>query len=189
MKSRAKLLPGVLALLAAAVYGCTQTDAPLEPSPGAEVQAARISGQGARSLQVLARKQPVSGDLSSAAVIGPQGGELGLPSAGLRVTFPAGAVTEAVEIRVRAVPGTGVAYEFQPHGLQFQRAVRVEQSLRGTAVEGNPSQLRLVKGIYYTGSLEDGSARASEFQPTAVFGGSVAVFSIFHFSGYLLGVG
>src|SRR5206468_1390200 len=77
----------------------------------------RSSGPG--DVQILKRTKALSGAASASGIIGPTGGSLSIPRAGVEITFAPDAVTVPTRITVTAVEGVDVAYEFQPHGLQF----------------------------------------------------------------------
>jgi hypothetical protein len=70
------------------------------------------------------------------AVVGADGATLFLPGADFSLTIPAGALSEPTAITVTASAGPFVAYEMQPHGLQFMKPVIAVQGLRTTASYG-----------------------------------------------------
>ena len=160
------------------------------------------SPKGARSARsiapgvvtVLTRDTPLATSLSASATIGVLGGTIELPGAGLTVTVPAFAVTTPTTITVTAVAGSQVAYEFEPHGLQFAVPLGVTQVLDGTSASGQG----LIPGQLFAGYFADltalnplnGTAIVSEILGVSVnLGHSRATFGIQHFSGYLLGTG
>ena len=143
---------------------------------------------------VLTRDTPLATDLSASAAIGVLGGTINLPGAGLTVTVPALAVSGPTTITVTAVAGNQVAYEFEPHGLQFAVPLVVTQVLDGTST----SRQGLIPGQLFAGYFPDlyalnplnGTATVSEILGVSVnLGHSRATFGIQHFSGYLLGTG
>ena len=84
-------------------------------------------------MDVVTWNTPVTTAQSASAQIGVLGGQISRQSLGLTVIVPAFAVTSTTTITVTAVPGNQVAYEFGPHGLQFNAPVIVRQSLAGTS--------------------------------------------------------
>jgi hypothetical protein len=105
------------------------------------------------------------------------------------MTFPPNAVRVPTSITVVAVPGTAVAYLFEPHGLVFKNAPTITQDLRGTAAFTNSSLLRDLEGAYFPeATLLDGStAVVRETRPTTVdVNGWKMRFDIDHFSGYTI---
>lgn len=143
---------------------------------------------------VLTRDVPLATSLSASATIGVLGGTIALPGAGLTVTVPALALTTPTTITVTAVAGNQVAYEFEPHGLQFPVPLVVSQVLDGTS----GSSQGLIPGKLFAGYFADlsaldplnGTALVSEILGVTVnLGHSRATFGIQHFSGYLLGTG
>jgi hypothetical protein len=121
------------------------------------------------------------------------GGVIALPSAGLRVTFPAGAVTEPVDVTVRTASARRVAYEFEPHGLVFARPVLVEQLLSGTSAASDAALRRALVATYVATGFDDradGAVDADEVLPVQLDArGRVASFEVLHFSGYQLASG
>jgi len=73
---------------------------------------------------------------SVSAVVDADGATLLLPGADFSLTIPAGALSEPTAITVTASAGPFVAYEMQPHGLQFLKPVLAVQGLRTTASYG-----------------------------------------------------
>jgi hypothetical protein len=140
-------------------------------------------------VDVLQRSEPLVHNFAAGAVIGRAGGVIRIPEAGFTMTFPANAVRVPTPITVVAVPGTAVAYLFQPHGLVFQKAPTIMQDLRGTAAFADPAILGQLEGAYFpeAGLLDGLTAIVRETRPTAVdVTGSRVRFDVQHFSGYTL---
>ncbi|WP_420127692.1 hypothetical protein [Longimicrobium sp.] len=138
-------------------------------------------------VDVLQRSEPLLHNFAAVAVIGRGGGVIRIPEAGFTMTFPPNAVRLPTPITVVAVPGTAVAYLFQPHGLAFHKAPTITQDLRGTAAFADPAVLRELEGVYFpeTGLLDGLTAIVRESRPTAVdVTGSRLRFDVQHFSGY-----
>jgi hypothetical protein len=168
--------------------GCSDSAGPVGPT------ATRLIS-GPTQMDVVTWSSPVTCPQSASAEIGVLGGELSLPSLGLTVIVPAFALTTTTTITVTAVPGSQVAYEFQPHGLQFNAPVIVRQSLAGTSAA---QQNGAFPGVLYGGYFADVSA-LNQANGTALVDEilrvsidrilGTATFSVLHFSGYLLGTG
>lgn len=141
----------------------------------------------------LQRSTPLATDISASAVVGDAGGVLVIPSAGLRVEIPRGAVRGApITITARALAGSLVAYEFQPHGKQFARALRITQDLSGTKwLETNVLAL---EAVYFKDKAQvdplTGVVTVDEVLPAALdlLRGRVS-FQVQHFSGYAVSTG
>jgi hypothetical protein len=118
---------------------------------------------------------------------------LALPSAGLTIVVPAGAVSSPTRISVTAVPGDLVAYTFEPHGIKFAKPLQATQSFG----------LLNLRSLFSTGSVSAGyfaqesdlntdsnTAKISESltADVSLLGGKVT-WEIWHFSGYLLSTG
>jgi len=129
---------------------------------------------------------------TASALIGAEGGVLSLPQTGLSVVIPAGAVSAPTLLSVSARPGQLLAYEFQPHGIQFAEPLRVVQSLGGTGLENvSASSLR---AVYFadesqvdngTGAVVPTELMNVDVNATA----GTASFMIHHFSGYMFATG
>lgn len=136
---------------------------------------------------VLQRSEPLPHNFAATTVIGRGGGILRIPEAGFSMTFPANAVRTPTQITVVAVPGTAVAYLFEPHGLVFQKAPVITQDLRGTAAFADPSLLGELEGAYFpeAAQLDGLTAVVRETRPTTVdVNGWKMRFDVQHFSGY-----
>ena len=146
------------------------------------------------TVNVLTRNSPLASAVTATATIGALGGTMTLPEAGLTISIPAFALSTPTQISVTAVAGSQVAYEFEPHGLQFTAPLVVTQVLDGTSASGQA----LIPGHLFAGYFADlsalnplnGTALVNEILGTSVnLGRSSATFSVWHFSGYLLWTG
>jgi len=142
---------------------------------------------------VLPRSTNVATGLAATGRVTIDGGVISLPAAGLRVTFPPGAVAEPVDVTVSTASAKRVAYEFEPHGLIFARPVLVEQVLTGTSAANDAALRRALVATYLaTGFVDqtDGAIVADEVLPLRFdTKGRVASFEVTHFSGYQLASG
>ena len=141
---------------------------------------------------LLKRTEPLRETLAASAVIGPRGGRLHIPAAGVRVEFPRGAVAAPTRITVTALRGDNVAYQFEPHGLVFREPVTISQSLRSTAA-WKTSLAEDLRGSYFERLIVDPSetfARSLEMRSGKLKDSKTRLeFSIEHFSGYMVSVG
>jgi len=90
-------------------------------------------------------------------------------------------------VSVTALPGSNVAYEFEPHGLVFQKPVTVAQDLGITEVLQNLLGAQGLEGAYFADAsqLGDGTVAAQEEIPATVELLRLRMtFPIRHFSGY-----
>lgn len=145
---------------------------------------------------VLKRTVPLAHDLTaSVTVAGNRGGVLRLPEAGLQVVIPAKALPSnaPLTITVTAVAGDAVAYEFEPHGIVFDRPLSATQDLSSTSWSGNTGRLTLDAAYFASPADLDvpaGTARISELFPTNVVAtGKRLHWDIPHFSGYVIVTG
>lgn len=187
-------LLGVLLLGSAALACSDLRDAPLNPESPATLGTTTTT-EVAASVGVLQRSSPLGKDVSVTADIGKLGGTMEIPEAGIKVIFPANAVTpsgrhKSVRITLTALKGSNVAYVFQPHGITFREPVTVHQDAKATDAWKNPALLGS-RGAYFssTTALSGTRAAVSEFRPTEYeLTGSKFRWTIDHFSGYLLSV-
>ena len=188
------------------VAGCG-VDGPSAPSRAAPtVVASRVVGRGIRvrplasvldTVSVLRRISPLRSDIVDTAVIGPAGGDIRIGAAGVSVHFPRGAVAVPTSIVMTAHAGWDVAYDFEPHGIQFAQPVTITQNLRGTLAVWAPSLLPSLEGAYFDNSTGNVFLDPTHLVATVKehLGGScdrrsmVLTFQIHHFSGYLVSSG
>jgi hypothetical protein len=140
-------------------------------------------------VDVLQRTTALPRGYTASAVIGRGGGTISIPEAGFSINFPGNAVKgQPTLVTVTALPGTDMAYLFEPHGLVFHNAPVITQDLRGTEVFQDPGLRAGLEGAYFPDSadLGSGTARVRETRPTTVdVNGWKMKFNVQHFSGYL----
>jgi hypothetical protein len=180
-------LPIVAALLAACGPDTTQPSALI--GTGAPVLELFDP---ALEVDVLQRSAPLLHSFAAVGVIGRDGGTLSLPEAGFSIEFPPNAVRLPTLVSVTALPGTAVAYVFQPHGVVFRRPPIITQDLRGTEAFGNPGLRSTLEGAYVPdlAMLAGLTARVRETRPTTVdVAGWKMRFDVNHFSTYVASSG
>jgi hypothetical protein len=193
---------GALALLAAAA--CAGDPTPLAPTaaPSAAVVVVSADHRSERAAAAAAptavqtallREAPLAEDVTVSRAIGPAGGTLEIPAAGLRVYVLPGALHRTTTITATALEGDMVAYEFGPHGTRFAVPLILVQSTRGTNAASLPRGT-VLQGGYFTGRemLDRGSKRARVAEVLPTFGVALddaVAFNVWHFSGYLFGWG
>lgn len=190
MRRRILLAAATTALVAAA---CVSTDNPVAP-PSAPL-APSVANQsllglgGATTVTPLHRTKALSQSLSASANIGPLGGTLAVPGAGILVVIPPLAVPKTKTITVTATAGSNVAYEFAPHGLKFNLPLIVTQNLSGTDASqtGSIDPLSLFAG-YYPDSTNVTSI-TEQLNVNVNLLDQLATFTVWHFSGYILASG
>ena len=197
---RRRILVLSTALVAVVAAACVSTDIPTAPSGPAgsvpteatEANASLTNLLGlANPIEVtpLQRTTPLASSVSTSATVGPLGGTLSLPGAGLLVVVPPLAVSSKQTITVTAVAGSNVAYEFAPHGLKFNVPLVVTQNLALTQASRNGlvSPLSLFAG-YFPDSTKPTSI-TEQLNVNVNLLNSVATFTVWHFSGYILASG
>lgn len=194
-----------LLLAAAVVNGCGSdaSTAPTTRETRLENRVHRPSDTGIidsdiDTVRVLRRPFSIAMDISASADIGPEGGEIKIKSAGAKIEFPAGALRQTTHITMVAKAGQYVAYEFEPHGIAFDKAVKVQQDLKYTLAYRR-DVANYLTAAYYTGDLNSIFvdrrklfARVSEVRRVDLdrrVNPRVAKFYIHHFSGYIMSSG
>jgi len=184
---RARKYLGALIVGASLLFvGCS--DLPTAPEPQATSPDYGLLGgllggltnQDRSEVSVLRRTVPLAEDEVVSQVIGPWGGVIRLPNAGLTVSVPFGALSTATRITVTAPAGDLVGYHFEPHGLQFQLPVTVSQDLLST----QGLELTGLKAVYFDGDLQP-TVKPLETLPLWLLR-ALGIFRIEHFSGYVI---
>jgi len=141
------------------------------------------------NVNVMQRDEPLPAPVSTSVTVGMFGGAMSLPGTGLRVIIPPLAVTRTTTLTVTAPAGSAVAYEFGPHGTRFLVPLVVMQDLTHVNMSGvNP--LQIFAGYYSSLDSGGGLASVTELLNTNVDVANLsAVFTVTHFSGYLLASG
>ncbi len=193
---RRRILLIASAFVTAIAAACVSSDSPVSP-PSAPAQPAASNANlanllglgGSTIVTPLLRAKPLEQSLSASATIGPLGGTLAIPGAGVLVVVPPLAVSSAQKITVTAVAGSNVAYEFAPHGLKFNLPLVVTQDLSATQArkEGLVSPLSLFAGYYPDSTKITSITEILNVNVNLL--NQAAVFSVWHFSGYILADG
>ena len=173
--------------------GCARDAAsPLEPTVAVpeKPNAGLLGLGGLLPVRGVLRNQPLSKDYTVKEVIDKKGGTITIPEAGLTLVVPAGAVAKKTEFKVTALQGRLVAYEFEPHGVRFDKPLQFTQDLKKVTLL-NALLSPLMDGAYFTdeGKLDQKAGRAfvSELLPATIDLLKFRVtFPIKHFSGYLV---
>lgn len=176
----------LLALAALAGCGVDRPTGPAALAPSAPNQS--LVG-GLSLLRPLQRRVPLPDDIVVSAVIGVNGGVIEIPRAGFELKVPPGAVSAPTTFRVKALEGTAIAYEFEPHGVTFQRELRATQDL--THARNVLALAPLLKAGYFADRGQIGAngltALVSElFQGTVDLRLTRFRWGIPHFSGYIV---
>jgi hypothetical protein len=97
-----------------------------------------------------------------------------------------------VTFSIKALAGSGVAYEFEPHGVTFAVPLILEQRLSDTRAKSTNAPV-LEGGHFQSRDALNQStltATVDEFLPTVIdWKNNKVSFSVSHFSGYLLASG
>jgi hypothetical protein len=186
-------------LAVASLFAVASCDSATAPAPIQSTNTANRLLLGPTTVKVVTRNTALANPISASTTVGLLGGQIYLPAAGLRVVIPALAVKAGTKITVTAVPGSQVAYEFQPHGLRFLLPLLVTQDLSKTSAANSGGLLNTVLsgGLFagYFSSVNDlnqsgGTALVSELLGVALnLSSKTATFPVFHFSGYLVAMG
>jgi len=194
-----RLLLTAAILLAAACGDSGVTTPPATPQPKKPTSGLRSTAPTTTTdvVQVLYRTKPLPRAFTASEVIGPEGGTIDIPAAGVHVRFARGAVDSKTRITMTALAGSVVAYEFQPHGLKFAAPVTVKQDLKQTEADRDPVLRAALQGSYFDTDLNSSFvnaartfARIKESRHGKLKGESRYLeFNIEHFSGYIVSTG
>src|SRR3954467_4540180 len=111
-----RLLLTAAILLAVACGDSGVTTPPPSPQPKKPTSGLRSTAPTSDVVQVLYRTKALPRNFTASEDIGPAGGTIDIPAAGVHVRFASGAVHSKTRITMTAIAGDVVAYEFQPHG-------------------------------------------------------------------------
>ncbi len=184
------------ASLAATGCGSDNTTAPTAAAPAATAPSPTLLGNvlGAAlgsptQVTPLTRVTPLTTSQTTSARIGPLGGVLALPGAGITVIVPPLAVTSPTTISVTARAGSAVAYDFAPHGIKFNLPLVVTQSLAQTSAHtgGTINPLSLFVGYYPDGNNITSVTELLSLHLDLL--NQLAIVDIWHFSGYIFASG
>ncbi|HXT17669.1 MAG TPA: hypothetical protein VN706_18665 [Gemmatimonadaceae bacterium] len=159
-------------------------------APGSRVND-RDDGNWATRVYGVQRVSPLGSAITVSADIGPGGGDLEIPTAGLHLHVPMGAVSRVTTFSVTALSGRMAAYDFEPHGNVFPVALTFTQDV---------SALRLRPGVDFAqvgyfahdDDLSSWSNSATVRELLSIDYNAVAgtiSTKIRHFSGYLVAAG
>lgn len=187
------------------MFSCTDTptaEGPANPSQNqaaAFFESAPAPGFAAHQWRASQESQ-----MTVTRTIGMDGGVIEFRDLGARIVFPEGALSETLTIEARAIAGSVVAFEFSPHGIEFDAPVQIRIDARmlapgwsgslesGDALdEHNRRMVRrhLTKliGVYYLRGHTEGMTPL-EMLPMYLEGGDV-VLEVNHFCGYAVASG
>ena len=183
-----------IALSALTLVSCS-TDLPtalpqLQQSPPQEASSDLLGLTSLLGMNGLQRTRALAVPITVSKAIGPDGGTIAIPEAGVTVTVPRGALAATTKITMTARSGTLVAYDFAPHGITFAKPLVFSQKLSGTnATLLSAPLLRL--GYYEDANLLTKTGGVV----SQLLGGVVNALSwtftssIPHFSGYMVSCG
>jgi hypothetical protein len=160
------------------------------------------------SAAIVRRTKPLDFNETACGTISPEGRpgsstSISLKNAGLKVTFPTGAVSSPTYVCLTAHAGVLLTYSFYPHGLHFNTDVTVQQTLKGTTAFHNSTLASDLIGGYLANEVAtdvDANGVGAFAQVFNVVGAdeagaatnvtpSTAKFYTNHFSGYALASG
>lgn len=175
--------------------------APIGPSllPAADALLPTLAGalpdEGHFDLKALWWKNRHNDVVQVSKLIGPLGGTITMPTTGLTIVFPAGALSAPLTITVTS-DESYVAYKMEPTGTRFDKDVVVTQLLSFTEVGGEPLNTHLFAAYIADDGLSlGGNVPVLEIEPSrtifsALNGLPVAqIWLIKHFSRYMLASG
>jgi hypothetical protein len=184
-----------IALLATAACA----DSPVGPlargataaAPLAATSAGTTSADARVAVTTLKRRSPLAQSVTVSFTTTSAGGSYDLPGTGLRVVVPAKAVPSSpFTITVTALPGSGVAYNFEPHGTVPVSPLTLAVEMGATSYAALQSPSAVDAGYFASTPGIDhrtGGAVVSELRAvTADRSTNRITFPVSHFSGCML---
>lgn len=189
-------------LLAAAVLSSCADSAfrsPTDPAAAVQATAAESSQKGHNSgnleLSALWWERDLKGGTQVSKTIDASGGVISMPSTGLTIVFPQGAVSAPIKITVTA-DERYVAYKMEPSGTRFLKDVTVTQALGFAKLGDSPLRNQIFAAYIADDHLKlSGKVPVLEIEPsTTVMSPSTGrpeaqIWVIRHFSRYMLASG
>ncbi|MEO7360967.1 MAG: hypothetical protein ABI120_11595 [Gemmatimonadaceae bacterium] len=182
----------VVALAAIVLVSACSADSPIAPQFTTSQSKASDLLKSLIPVQALNRDDSILVPIARSFTFTAKGGKIEIQESGLTIHVPAGAIPSAsLTITVTVLPGTAVAYDFQPHGTQFLKPLSFSQSLKNTSWDKVGFKGTIDGGYFKDVSqvnLGTGIALLDEILPITIKG-KEASFDINHFSGYMVSGG
>jgi hypothetical protein len=182
----------VVAVAATLAVSACSNESPSGPAPVAAPAAASQSLLGGllgststKTIIPVLRTTPLVSDITVSQTIGPLGGTIAIPGAGLTLVVPPLAVSRSTNFAITARKGSYVAYDMEPHGTKFLLPLVATQSLVNTNAAGLNVSVSL--GYYPDGNHVTSVSELLSVQVDLLR--LTAVASIPHFSGYIFAGG
>lgn len=179
---------GLLGAALLALGACTETPDAALLSPG---QPSFKAAAATVVKSTVARARPLAHDVTTSATVTRAGGVIELPEAGLTVVVPQNAIPagkSALTITVTARKGRQIAYEFGPHGTQFNRPLVLTQDIRDSEWKKRGALAPLAISYFANAAdLDEASgivAEREELPAQIRTGGDQLTWNVWHFSGY-----
>jgi hypothetical protein len=146
-------------------------------------------------LSALWWTRDIKGGTQVSKTIDASGGVISMPSTGLTMVFPPGALTAPLKITITA-DDKYVAYKMEPSGTKFLKDVSVTQLLSFTKLDGSPLRSQLFAAYIADDRLKlSGKVPVLEIEPSSTVLSprtglpEAEIWVIRHFSRYMLSSG
>lgn len=134
---------------------------------------------------ILERTKLLDQDIVVSATIGKNGGKISIPQTGFELIVPKGAVTTNVKFTVIAMAGKSIAYDFEPHGMQFKKPLQFRQNALHTLGWWNAGSGGYFKDAGQVDAIKGKAKQIDETLPMR-WEKNWMVLDLWHFSGYLV---
>ncbi|MGI9626372.1 MAG: hypothetical protein ACR2QM_06015 [Longimicrobiales bacterium] len=161
----AKTILAPALLLAVACEDIPTAPAALETEDAVEVPAPSFQLETSDGQAALRWASPLKEDAKVTKEVEDDGGVVAVKP-GIELVIPEDALDEETDITIVSRAGEDVAFEFGPHGLEFNRSVTVRIHL--DALENRLDILRSAKMAYHSG-LSESSSRIKLGSVTAIY--------------------
>jgi hypothetical protein len=195
VRSLAALLAAVAVSVTLAACGATDSTAPTTPASAPKVVPDVASANllttllgSPKTITPAHRLTPLASSITVSKNIGILGGTIAIPQAGFSVVIPPLAIPVTKTIRVTAMAGDKLAYEFEPHGLKFTVPLVMTQSLAKTDASGGLLGLLNLKVGYFPDD-QNVTSVTELLNVQLDLLNQTAITTLWHFSGYIIAVG
>ena len=189
LKAWFRVVMGAATIAVAAACASETATAPAEPDVA--VRAGVLPPGQAKKATGLERNVALSKPLTvSRLLTAKAGGSLAVPDLDVTLTVPKGAIPrDTMTITMTVIPGKIIAYDFEPHGTKFLKALTLSVNVKATKHELKKTPLF---GGYFKSNAQVDAAKGQvgiDEVLSATLRGNTLLLNLWHFSGYMVSTG
>jgi len=188
---RFRVLFGAAAIAVAAACSSESATAPAPAELDVAARANTLPPGQARKAAGLERLTALSRPMTvSKRFTAKDGGTLALSDLNVKLTIPKGALPrDTMTITMTVIPGKIVAYDFEPHGTTFRKALTLSVDVKATkhALKKSP----LFGGYFKSNAQVDAAKGVVTITEvlSARLRGNILTLNLWHFSGWMVSTG